>query len=118
MSQWVHINASIRYDSLRLDEDDLNTITSKLGQGPQGSEGGLNHSIWTNSGSNAIAAYTVNIFGDLRDFDKEDINDIKDWFAYLTLNTVSIRSAIMEIDIEYSATIILTSNGSRVKELC
>ena len=45
---------------------------------PCGSEGSLRMSIWENPNESHVSAYTVSIFGDLRDFD--DAKSIIDWF--------------------------------------
>ena len=45
---------------------------------PMGSEGSLEKSVWINPDRSCIAAYTVSIFGDLRDHD--DPNAIIRWF--------------------------------------
>lgn len=45
---------------------------------PCGSEGSLRIDIWENSDPSHAAAFTVSIFGDLRDY--EDDNGIIEWF--------------------------------------
>lgn len=113
MSQWTHVNGSIRVDSIRLPgfkdsplnlgkesqwEDDHEAVDI-----PTGSEGSLTWTKWENPSQSAMAAYTVNFFGDLRDY-----NDKADIEKYLTqiVKGQMIRSGICEVNIEYSDTLI------------
>jgi len=84
MSIWTHVNSSIRFDHMHglQDKFDFGRIINYDTEGnwdtivPCGSEGSLEISIWENPDKSCMAAYTVNIFGDLRDYenDKEIIN--------------------------------------------
>ncbi len=69
---------------------------------PCGSEGSIQFVFWTNPSVNSASAYTVGVFGDLRDFGKEDVSKIKDWFNRVTLEEkgVMVRNAIIEICVE------------------
>lgn len=45
---------------------------------PMGTEGSLRINVWTNPDKSQVAAYTVSIFGDLRDHDSPDA--VIEWF--------------------------------------
>lgn len=103
MSIWTHVAGVIRIDDFRLD-DRTNAqikreLTNLIGKElsfydserkwndqerhpekylPCGSEGSLELSIWINPKKNSLAAYTVTVFGDLRDYDSA--NEIILWF--------------------------------------
>lgn len=115
MSQWTHINAVIRFDSLRAvglpglpnlgntctyesdrkDWDDCNV--------PMGSEGSMQYQVWDNPHTGSLAAYTAMFWGDLRDY--EDDKEILEYFARITKGQM-IRSGLLEIDIEGSTPVI------------
>ena len=98
MSDWVHVAAVIRIDSWRMnDEDEAEEVRNYFGKEclwgggawddyhehpldylPMGSEGTLHISSWTNPNINFIPAYTITIFGDLRD--RSSGQAIIDWF--------------------------------------
>lgn len=120
MSQWTHVCGCIRYDSLRMAGMPYNTIKKikeLIGNPvsyedseekwdacnvPYGSEGSIQFVFWANPSLNALAAFTVGIFGDLRDFGKEDVPKIKEWFEKVTtVEHLIVRAAILEIDVEY-----------------
>ena len=110
MSIWTHINASIRFDLTNF-SDDLKPVLGKMylpyedsfdlegydGFIPCGSEGSLRYSIWESKNPDAAASCTVNIFGDLRDYNDEQ--EILLYFNRIT-ELKLIRSGILEIDIE------------------
>ncbi len=112
MSQWTHVNGSIRIDSLRMLGADIDfkemfktaDYESDYTEWdscnvPMGSEGSIDINIWENLSECAMAAYTVNFFGDLRDYDSE--KEIVDWFTKIVENKeIMIRDAVMCIDIE------------------
>jgi hypothetical protein len=113
MSQWTHINGSIRVDSIRL--PGFHTIPLNLGiqasfednhepqNIPAGSEGSLVWTKWTNPDQSALAAYTVNFFGDLRDYN--DVQEIEKYLEQITTGQL-IRSGICEVDVEFNDTYI------------
>jgi len=69
---------------------------------PCGSEGSIQFVFWSNPSLNAFAAFTVGVFGDLRDFGTEDVPKIKEWFERVTKSDgVMVRNAIIEIEVEY-----------------
>lgn len=45
---------------------------------PLGCEGSLKRSLWINPHMNAMARYTLSVFGDLRDY--HDVNAVVEWF--------------------------------------
>ena len=126
MSQWTHVNGAIRYDALRIEGMPFNTLESYktlLGNTasfeddeeawdkcnvPTGSEGSIQFNFWANPDLRHLASFGVHVFGDLRDFGKEDVSKIKEWFKRVTTTKgVMVRSAILEINVEGSEPIIL-----------
>lgn len=130
MSVWTHINGCIRFDWLRsigLPELDFEGIIGKTASFeddqkkhdecnvPCGSEGSLQYHVWVNPSDSAASAYTVSIFGDLRDY--EDLGEIEKWFREvinrkLRINgksiPVMIRAAVLEAEVESRGHIILS----------
>lgn len=122
MSQWTHVNGSFRIDGLGYTSDaDIYKVfgeevgyhdTSFAGCGssgktlPCGSEGSLNMSIWRNPDSRCLASFTVNVFGDLRDYGGGDIDSLVSWFDEIC-NKMWIRQAVLEINDEYSDDIVV-----------
>ena len=116
MSQWTHVNASIRFDSILgqgiitekelgkmckwEDKDTSHWEDSKL---PCGSEGSIEYEIVQTGGENSMAAQVVVFAGDLRDYD--DDKEILNYFKSITENKM-IRSGILEIDVEYKTKLI------------
>lgn len=70
---------------------------------PCGSEGTLRMTLWENPNKSSMAAYTVSIFGDLRDHDSP--TEIIKWFRdrVLMLDCIScgVRNACVVADNEY-----------------
>lgn len=109
MSQWTHVNASIRFDGLLgmglpsekelgkmckwEDEDDSHWDNSNL---PCGSEGSIEYTIVKTGGENSLACMVVVFTGDLRDYD--NVQEILDYFNKIT-NGKMIRSGILEINV-------------------
>lgn len=98
MSIWTHVAGVIRIDDFRMNSQHPN-FDSLIGKEclwdsngsvwedqeklpenylPMGSEGSLQKSVWVNPKTNSLAAYTVTIFGDLRDYSNPD--GIIEWF--------------------------------------
>jgi hypothetical protein len=123
MSQWTHVNGCIRIDGIPSIEDnvDIESIREKLGitcrynspdkrwkecNVPCGSEGSIQYKII--SAGHGLVLWTVAVWGDLRDFGSKDVKKIRNWFKKITEESgLSIRSAILEIRIEYGKTIVL-----------
>ncbi len=93
MSQWTHVAAVIRFDSLRIDSEIEKKFKPDLGvtctfeseekewdacNVPKGSEGSLQHHTWENPHTHSLSAYTCMIWGDLRDY-----NNITEIVTYL-----------------------------------
>lgn len=137
MSQWTHINGSIRIDDyvpgerreefrkyiekllgkqydfedlLALEDRDPETIL------PLGSEGSIKYTIWENPNDCHVNYMTVNIFGDLRNFGLPEIPGVIKWFKNILMN-IDFRSAILEIDVEYGPKIILLGNYNCKKNI-
>lgn len=93
MSQWTHINAVIRFDSvaaLGMNLPDMSNV-------PSGSEGPMQLVIVKNPHDSSMASHTAMFWGDLRDYDNRD--EIADYFNSITENQM-IRSGLLEIEVE------------------
>ena len=116
MSQWTHVNASIRYDGIpNLMGDPI--TESELGKPvtffddfddcilPCGTEGSLEYEIIrTHKYSDGhIACRAVIFTGDLRDY--EDDDEILQYFRRITEGKW-IRSGLLEIDIEFRKVLV------------
>lgn len=119
MSQWTHVNASFRLNSLGIISDEM--ITENFGKSvdyygmygieydenwevkekekylPMGSEGSLEISIWHNPDTSCMASTTVSVFGDLRDYGS--FEEIEEWFNKCC-SSFSIRQAICQVNVE------------------
>ena len=72
---------------------------------PMGSEGSLQSSIWINPDENSLAAYTVMIFGDLRDYNTPEA--ILNWFKKKLEDVdISVRQAVITIECEVMEPIV------------
>lgn len=106
MSNWTHVAAVFRVDSLTDDELDADKVfgkecvlrsssdedfksfcdewsrmvDNKSEYLPYGSEGSLRISVWTNPDSAMVARHVVTVWGDLRDKDDDSIEEIGEWF--------------------------------------
>lgn len=106
MSVWTHVAGIIRVDSMRAFYDDIEEdkaefriLNEAIGREcdyesdsavwadldkhqnlymPCGSEGTLKKSIWVNPDPSYMSAYTISVFGDLRDFD--NVEEVAEWF--------------------------------------
>lgn len=104
MSNWTHVAGIIRVDGIIESSDMGNDIKRIIGKEvhfdssmdewndfdrnpeeylPCGSEGTLRMTLWENPNKSSMAAYTVSIFGDLRDHDSP--TEIIKWFRNKTL---------------------------------
>lgn len=127
MSNWTHVAGIIRLDSFRFNgEPNFDKLFGKELQWnsdesewdkadeypekylPIGSEGSLSKTIWVNPDKSHIPAYTISIFGDLRDH--ESANEIIEWFKEKCKlcdagdDNVWIRQATITVSNEYSTT--------------
>lgn len=118
MSQWTHVAAVFRLDSLGPISDENiiecfgRPVTYKeLGDYdesdylkvlPMGSEGSLEMSIWHNPDFSCLASTTVSVFGDLRDFGgSKGLEELKKWFNECCENFM-VRQAVIHIEDEYA----------------
>jgi len=122
MSNWTHVAAIARIDDLRslnqgepdfdkifgreLRWGDDGTIWDEADEHPErflplGSEGSLQKSVWINSDRDSMDAYTVSIFGDLRNHDDPD--EIIEWFKDKCKN-LWIRNAAIVVQNEWNGT--------------
>ena len=121
MSQWTHVNCSIRIDGLAglMPVPDLGK-TVGFGHDerawaecdvPCGSEGSLQTSLSTSDDPHALARYVATIWGDLRDYDNEDL--IIKYLDRITKGQM-VRSGIAVIDVErIGRTIVLFDDDSK-----
>lgn len=129
MSQWTHVNASFRLNSIeRIPDEDLIKIFGKqvdyYGMSkieydekwnikdkhkylPIGSEGTLKMSIWHNPDTSCMASTTVSVFGDLRDYDS--FEEIEEWFNKCCF-ALFIRQAVCQVEVEGRGTKIFQCN--------
>lgn len=114
MSNWTHVAGIIRVDGLQIDDfggaldfdkligkevlfDSPSELWNEADEHPErflplGSEGSLQKTVWENPDKSCIAAYTVSIFGDLRDHD--DLHEITEWFRKVC-DKLWVRNAVI-----------------------
>lgn len=118
MSTWTHVAATVRIDDFRFSDDqdipDWDKIFGKECRYnaprdvwedcyehpekylPCGSEGSLRKTAWVNPDSHNVAAYTVTIFGDLRDYDSPET--IIEWFKKIVnSDAIDVRQACITV---------------------
>lgn len=115
MSQWTHVAGIVRIDDLPflkpVDykdyfgkqclwdddcwEDARNHPEEYL---PMGGEGTLRSQLWANPDKCAMAAYTLMVFGDLRDYDTPQ--EIIDWFKKKVFGIPLVRQAVITVELE------------------
>jgi len=116
MSNWTHVAGIVRVDHLILDPEDGLDFDAIFGKEclwesdasvwkdadenpesylPMGSEGSLRKVVWKNPDTSCLAAYSVMIFGDLRDH--HDPAAIVEWFKDICENKFSVRNASLEV---------------------
>lgn len=119
MSNWTHVAAIFRVDSLSHEGEDFTKIfgkeldyydsTEKWNEAsdrpehflPLGSEGSLQMSVWENPNKNCMDAFTISVFGDLRDHDS--IEEIIKWFDE-KCSMLWIRQAVITVENEWFGT--------------
>lgn len=120
MSIWTHVAAIIRIDSIKgfgigpQSKEELEKVLGPVAMFngsdedwnsctlPRGSEGSLQYSIWENEDEHCIYAFTVSVFGDLRDY--EETEPIEKWFNEFCGKFPLIRQAICVVEVEYGET--------------
>lgn len=133
MSNWTHVAGIVRIDDINpLDTEKANDFFDKFfgkqlsfhdsGEKwkdaadnpqdylPMGSEGSLTMSVWVNPNKSHMAAYTVSIFGDLRDHD--DPQSIVDWFE-AKCGMFWVRNAVIVVENELKGIITWTYEKER-----
>lgn len=121
MSQWTHVTGCIRFDGLpgAIQDHTVENVKKYLGNTceffseredwdkcnvPCGSEGSLQYKVLEVGGG--LIWLTVAIWGDLRSYD--NVTEIKEWFERVThIKGLSVRGAVLEIEVENQATIVL-----------
>ena len=126
MSNWTHVAGIIRADGFRFvgsdpNFDEIVGISRRYGDNkiigakymPAGSEGTLEKMVWVNPDKSSLAAYTISIFGDLRDHHSPQA--IIDWFKDLCKQFM-IRNACITVENEWNGTINWVYDSSN--EIC
>lgn len=125
MSVWTHVAGVIRVDSCRWSENEVDRLREIVGKEcrwdspsevwedyeahpdrymPMGSEGSLQMSVWEDPDRGCVAAYTISVFGDIRDFSYP--SEIVDWFKAVCEEIgeiFGIRGAVIEAYCETTA---------------
>lgn len=135
MSNWTHVAGIIRIDSIRIFENNIDfdkligkeiEYDSSLTEWdtayehpeeymPFGSEGSLQKSIWVNPDKDCLSAYTVSVFGDLRDYD--DLQEVVKWFK-ITCSKFddAIRNAVIVVHSDMNNQIVWAYPGGNLDE--
>lgn len=108
MSRWTHVSGMVRIDHAQFfgpldvathfrpwhfESDNATIAASNM---PAGSEGSLKRSIWTNPDSSSLAAYTVSVWGDLRNYGTlDDMLALQTWFRETCAVFRSVRQALL-----------------------
>lgn len=113
MSQWTHVNCSIRFDGIPgltppptlgktvgFDDDEKEWVECDV---PCGSEGSLKHEL-SEGHPGSATRFVASIYGDLRDY-----RDVSEITAYLKriVTGQAVRSGVAEIDVEREGKILL-----------
>lgn len=108
MSTWTHVAAIFRIDAVKgflgpQSKDDIKMVLGPIARFngleedwdactlPLGSEGSLEYDIWENENHHMIDAFTVSVFGDLRDY--YETESIEEWFNSLC-SKFMVRQAV------------------------
>lgn len=87
MSTWTHVVGTIRVDGIPGGEENLDSTL------PAGSEGSLRYSI--NEYGGGLPWVIITIWGDLRDYDINDAEEIKVWWKELLPKFDIVRDAVL-----------------------
>ena len=117
MSMWTHVAAVVRIDDLPFLKktdwqayfgkeclfDDPSEVWKDAEEHPdeylpKGSEGSLRSSLWINPDRYSAAAYTLTIFGDLRDYDSP--YPVLEWFKKKLEGIPLVRQATITVETE------------------
>lgn len=119
MSVWTHVAGVIRVDSIRglmpapkFDKIFVKSLwgDTNISNMPSGSEGSLDYRIIENPDEASMAAYTVVIFGDLRDYGADRTEDIKDWWERVLSEFEMVRQAVLQVCPEDGESVILSKD--------
>jgi len=123
MSTWTHVAGTIRVDCFPFMEQPnfkkifVKKLWDEEDEGdcnmPLGSEGSLDYRIIRNPNPDAMSAYTVVIFGDLRDFGKENQDEIVNWWNRVLKDCGMIRQAILQVIFEDSEAPMILESGMK-----
>lgn len=133
MSIWTHITGCIRVDDMKMILQPNNkTDFSKIfvrntwyhpndnGNLPTGSEGSIDvEFIDRNDDESSDYMRVIALFGDLRDFDEEDCQNVIDWWYSIPQsldNDCIIRQAVLQVSPENGKMIVLTEKDMNIKE--
>ncbi len=135
MSQWTHVNGSIRVDYLQIDESDdhlVKLIKSKFGNianwedddkawenctVPCGSEGSLKYSVELTGDRSNLARIRVQVWGDLRDYGSdEECEKIVDWLNKSCVG-LAVRNGVFEIEVGGQYRIALIRKGEKWEQV-
>ena len=114
MSQWTHVNCSIRFDGIAnlvpppdlgktVSYDDARPAWDEC-DAPRDTEGSLQTNLLTNDDPSAVPKWVATIRGDLRDYDNP--RPIIEYLNRITSGHM-IRSGIAEIYVEFAETVIV-----------
>ena len=133
MSIWTHITGCIRVDDMKMILQPNNkTDFSKIfvrntwshpndnGNLPTGSEGSIDvEFIERTDDDTSDYMRVIALFGDLRDFDEEDCQNVIDWWYSIPQslgNDCIIRQAVLQVSPENGKMIVLTEKDMNIKE--
>lgn len=110
-ADYVHMDD---YDAQRLDEDwrDYRKRPSRFV--PTGSEGSLRRLVWRNPNTHHMAAWTVTVFGDLRDY--TDFDAVEQWFRDVC-RRCRIRQAVCQMTDGCNQRVLSCDFGGEVRVL-
>lgn len=135
MSCWTHVAAIVRVDGFRIFDDDIGPdwdaifgkeclfLASRENWEdamehpdkylPMGSEGSLRKTMWTNPDLSHADAYTMSIFGDLRDYDSPET--IIEWFKKIVnSDSLDVRQACITVTNGYKSMVWGINFGEEV----
>lgn len=110
MSYWTHVNGSIRVDFSKVRNDEMSKLFKtaysfptreerEACNVPSSSEGSLNVSVWYNKDLRDTRGPVITIFGDLRDYGENGLDEIIDWINnVIHENEMVIRDGILTIN--------------------
>lgn len=135
MSSWTHVAAIVRVDGFRIFDDDIGPDWDAIfGKEclflasrdkwddamehpdkylPMGSEGSLRKTVWVNPDLSHADAYTISIFGDLRDYDSPET--IIEWFKKIVnSDSLDVRQACITVTNGYKSLVWGINFGEEV----